>query len=74
MTKETIISLANKGGWVTSKEYECFADLDGTHAKEFLENKGFTVAFNKDTGYNGIAVTTCGIHLSTNGYMYKKKF
>lgn len=51
---------------------EC-ADLDGSEARRFLESHGFTVALNYDAGTKGVAITTCGIALSTNGYCYRAK-
>lgn len=49
---------------------EC-ADLDGKEARRFLEAAGFNVVSNRDTGRNGLAVTECGIILSTNGYCHR---
>ncbi|MDQ6422628.1 hypothetical protein RB620_24655 [Paenibacillus sp. LHD-117] len=51
--------------------YQTFADLNGMAARRFLEEKGFKVVENRDTGRNGVAVTECGIYLSTNGYIHK---
>jgi len=45
-------------------------NLDGSGCREFLEAYGYTVASNRDTGRNGEAVTSCGLVLSTNGYIY----
>ena len=51
--------------------YQTFADLDGTHARAFLESMGFDVVKNVDTGYNGWAITADGYRLSTNGWFCK---
>ena len=73
MTKETIQEKANKGSFLCEHDgYKVFADLNGSEAKIFLESHGFKVIKNYDTGRNGLAVTECGIHLSTNGWLYKK--
>lgn len=47
------------------------ADLDGTFARQYLESLGFTVVSNGDNGRNGYAITSCGLYLSTNGYIHK---
>lgn len=51
--------------------YEAFADLNGGFARKWLESKGFKVVSNRDAGRNGVAVTECGIYLSTNGYIHR---
>lgn len=50
-----------------------FFDMDGELAKQWLESQGYTVIKNYDDSSNGLAVTSCGIALSTNGYCYKIK-
>jgi len=72
MNKKQLVELAQQGGFVHTPEYKCFADLDGTHARQFLESKGFNVIENKDTGYNGLAITDCGVYLSTNGHISQR--
>lgn len=72
MTKDEIIKVAESGEFILDSNYQCFDDLNGTEARRYLESKGFEVVRNFDTGRNGIAITTCGIHLSTNGYIYRK--
>ena len=71
MTKAEIIVLSFEKVFLDAKtkEYIPYADLDATHARQFLESKGFEVIKNYDTGYNGWAITSCGIKLSTNGYI-----
>jgi len=71
-TKERIAEAAALKVFLPSDSgYRTYADLDGTEARRYLEGKGFKVVKNRDTGRNGIAITDCGIHLSTNGYIHK---
>lgn len=51
--------------------YKPYADLNGAEARRYLESKGFEVVENRDTGRNGIAITKCGVYLSTNGYIHR---
>jgi hypothetical protein len=76
MTKAEIEKLAAERVFLDTKtkEFTSHADLDATHARQFLESKGFEVVENFDTGYNGWAITKCGIWLSTNGYICKKNY
>ncbi len=55
-----------------SLAYQCFADLNGDHAKAYLEALGFEVVKSGDTGRCGFAQTACGVWLSTNGYCHRK--
>lgn len=72
MDKQRIKELAEQGVYIEqyTRDYKCFADLDGSEARRFLESKGFEVIANRDTGRNGVAITGCGISLSTNGYIH----
>lgn len=73
LNKQVIEEVAENGCYLNELHgYKCFVDLDGTNAKKYLENAGFTVVKNYDTGRNGLAITDCGIHLSTNGWLYKR--
>lgn len=65
--------LASNPGWIETvcPEYQIFADLDGTHAAQFLRNAGFEVVANGDNGRFGFARTACGIMLSTNGHIWR---
>jgi hypothetical protein len=64
--------MANEGRFIGLEVgYQCFADLDGKAAREFLEKNGFEVIESGDTGNNGFARTACGIVLSTNGWIYR---
>lgn len=46
-----------------------FDDLSKT-IKTFLETNGFKVVKHGDNGNNAFAITSCGIYLSSNGYIY----
>lgn len=48
---------------------DIFSTLDGSDVKTWLESQGYVVVSNRDTGRNGIAVTACGIEVSTNGFV-----
>jgi hypothetical protein len=43
--------------------------LDGSGVRKFLEQRGYKVISNRDTGRNGEAVTACGYCVSTNGHV-----
>ena len=47
---------------------EC-ADLDGLAAHLFLQSLGYAVLGHHDRGGYGVAYTSCGVTLSTNGYL-----
>ena len=49
-----------------------FRSLDGSCVRAFLESQGYQVVSNRDTGRNGEATTSCGITVSTNGYVHNK--
>ena len=70
-SKQAIEMLANEGTFLPREfeDFEVCADLDGTFARKFLESHGFEVVENKDMIRNGVAITACGIRLSTNGYL-----
>lgn len=68
MDKQALEQLATEGGFIP-REFEFGTDLDGAYAADFLRKAGFSVAWNRDVGRNGLAVTECGIRLSTNGYI-----
>lgn len=71
-TKKTIELIASNGAFLPyDSGYNVLTDLDGTEARKWLESKGFEVERNWDTGRNGVAVTKCGIYLSTNGYIHR---
>ncbi|WP_366295390.1 hypothetical protein [Paenibacillus sp. AN1007] len=59
MTKDEIINAAESGEFIVDPGYQCFAGLDGTEARRYLESKGFNVVRNFDTGRNEITITTC---------------
>ena len=62
-----------RGGFLPSYGETCFRTLDGIDVARWLEAQGYDVASNRDTGRNGEAITTCGIVVSTNGYVHKKQ-
>lgn len=73
LSKKQLKHLATIGAYIPDRcDYKAFADLDGTEARKYLESKGFVVVENRDTGTHGLAITSCGIHLSTNGYIRRK--
>ena len=55
------------------KKGNTFYTLDGSDIKAWLEAQGYKVAENRDAGRNGIAITECGMQVSTNGYISKAK-
>jgi len=57
------------GGYIPQSGATCFRTLDGSDVRAFLEGLGFKVVENLDTGRNGLAVTACGLTVSTNGYV-----
>lgn len=69
LTKKDLNEVAKKGEYIYDLDYKEFADRDGTEARRYLESKGFKVIKNYDTGRNGLAITKCGIKLSTNGFI-----
>ena len=79
ITKQTLINMieasyAKDGRGFSIGHVEGFqqcADLDGKFARQYLESLGFEVVENGDNGRNGFAITSCGLYLSTNGYIYK---
>ena len=67
--KEDVIELANEGGFLPSygdfyKKYSS----NGTHIKEWLESRGFVVIKNYMDSGCSVAITDCGISVSSNGY------
>jgi hypothetical protein len=74
LTKEEVQKLAERKDFLPAREEGIFLnwlDLNGANARKYLESKGFVVIRNYDTGKNGLAITECGIKLSTNGFIYK---
>lgn len=52
-------------------DFQQCADLNGTYARAYLTDLGFEVVENGDNGRNGYAITSCGLYLSTNGYIHR---
>jgi len=71
LSKEQLEVKATRNGFVYDDEFVRNWDLDATHARKYLESRGFEVVRNWDAGTNGWAETKCGIRLSTNGYIYR---
>lgn len=46
--------------------------FDASDVRKWLEKHGYTVVSNKDTGRMGVAETSEGICVSTNGFVWKK--
>ena len=57
------------GTFIPSTNETCFRTLDGSDVAEWLTKQGYEVVDNYDTGRNGIAITKCGLAVSTNGYV-----
>ena len=73
-SKACIERLAERGHFLDiAYGYRCFADLDGAYAAMYLRNSGFDVVEHGDNGNNGYALTSCGVLLSTNGWVTKRK-
>lgn len=78
-TKESLITELNtsyektgRGFSLNHKQnFQQCADLNGVYARAYLTDLGFEVVENGDNGRNGYAITSCGLYLSTNGYLYK---
>ena len=67
--------LQSPGGFLpASAGYQTHADLDGTAARAWLESQGYVVKLNYDTGRCGLAITACGMRLSTNGHIIDPSF
>lgn len=61
----------NGNAQLPARNETCFKKLDGSDVAAWLRSQGYTVKTNYDTGNNGLAITTCGIAVSSNGYVYK---
>lgn len=74
-SKEELIEIAIEKTFIGAdglvEGFEIGWSLDGATCRKYLESKGFEVIKNYDTKRNGLAITKCGIHLSSNGYLYK---
>jgi len=71
LTKEDLQTAAEEGHFIYDPDYPTCSDLDGANARRYLESRGFEVVRNYDCGNNGWALTSCGIVLSTNGFIHK---
>jgi hypothetical protein len=55
--------------YLPSRGETCFRTLDGSDVAAWLRANGYEVIRNYDTGRNGLAITACGLSVSTNGYV-----
>lgn len=69
--RNTVEALAEKGGFIPTSMFQNCADLDGSAAHVFLQQCGYAVHGHMDIGTNGVAWTSCGVILSTNGYVVR---
>lgn len=70
--KQLVVGASAIGAYLPTRTgYQAYADLDGTEARKFLDSLGFEVISNSDEGNCGVAITKCGIALTTNGYCYR---
>lgn len=70
--RDYITATADKGAFLSRDVFLNCADLDGSLARSFLADAGFTVIESGDKGSHGFAKTECGLYLSTNGYITRK--
>jgi len=61
-----VTALANKKGYLP---FGPFCTLDGSDTAAWLRERGFDVVRNYDAKTHGVAITACGITVSTNGYV-----
>lgn len=59
---------AHQGDYLPHSISDKFHSLNGSDVRQWLESEGYTVIKNFDTGMNGLAITACGMRVSTNGY------
>jgi len=69
LSKSDLIAVSESGDFIYDPEYREFADLNGAEAARYLTSKGFEVVKHFDAGTNGWAITSCGMKLSTNGFL-----
>lgn len=48
-----------------------FYDMDGGQLRTLLENDGYKIDRNYNTGKCGVVITSEGIHISTSGWVSK---
>jgi hypothetical protein len=56
-------------GYLTSSGETDFRSLDGADVAAWLRANGYEVIRHYDTGRNGLAITACGLAVSTNGHV-----
>lgn len=57
------------GGFLPSSGETDFRTLDGSDVAAWLRKNGYEVVRHYDTGRNGLAITACGLAVSTNGHV-----
>jgi hypothetical protein len=55
--------------YLPSSGETAFRTLDGSDVAAWLRANGYEVIRNYDTGRNGLAITACGLAVSTNGHV-----
>lgn len=69
---EDLLAFFERGTYLPERSgYQECADLDGLAAHLFLQGLGYAVLGHHDRGTHGAAYTSCGLILSTNGYVYR---
>jgi len=71
ITKNDIEILADDQGYLPAKGETAFNSVDGSDVAEFLKKLGFKIALFEDADFYGVAITKCGIAVSTNGYVHR---
>lgn len=61
------------GEFLSDKDETKFSSINGADVAQWLCKQGYTILEYKYDGGNGIAITTCGMKISTNGYVSKVK-
>jgi len=65
------------GGFIPrniSDEFGLGNEIDASNCKKLLETYGYKVVKNQDLGGYGLATTSCGLTLSTSGFLNKGNF
>ena len=71
MSNEAVEAVKASGVGQYLPARQTFKSLDGRVIANWLRSQGYSVIEAVDTGRNGLAVTACGIAVSSNGYVSK---
>lgn len=71
ITKQSVEILADDMGYLPAKGATLFASLDGSDVADYLTSLGFEIDLFADADLYGVAITKCGIAVSTNGYVHR---